>query len=113
MRLEMPPSEALTLCGLFEMASIRVWLDGGWGVDALLGEQTRPHADLDIFMDAGDVSRMRGLLESRGYADVLRDDTSAWNFVRGDGAGHEVDVHVFTTDRVGNRFYGPPDHGEH
>jgi lincosamide nucleotidyltransferase A/C/D/E len=25
---------------------VEVWIDGGWGVDALLGEQTRPHADL-------------------------------------------------------------------
>ncbi|WP_445256543.1 nucleotidyltransferase domain-containing protein [Nocardioides aurantiacus] len=24
------------------------WLDGGWGVDALLGDQTRPHGDVDL-----------------------------------------------------------------
>lgn len=24
------------------------WVDGGWGVDALLGEQTRSHRDLDL-----------------------------------------------------------------
>jgi len=28
--------------------SIKIWVDGGWGVDALLGEQPRPHGDLDI-----------------------------------------------------------------
>jgi lincosamide nucleotidyltransferase A/C/D/E len=27
---------------------IEFYVDGGWGVDALLGKQTRPHADLDI-----------------------------------------------------------------
>ncbi len=27
---------------------IEVWVDGGWGVDALLGEQTRSHDDLDL-----------------------------------------------------------------
>jgi hypothetical protein len=27
---------------------IQVWLTGGWGIDALLGEQTRQHKDLDI-----------------------------------------------------------------
>jgi lincosamide nucleotidyltransferase A/C/D/E len=26
-------------------AGIQVWLTGGWGIDALLGEQTRPHKD--------------------------------------------------------------------
>lgn len=28
-------------------AGIPIWLDGGWGVDALLEEQTRIHDDLD------------------------------------------------------------------
>ena len=26
----------------------RFWLEGGWGVDALVGRQTRPHRDVDI-----------------------------------------------------------------
>ncbi len=35
----------LDLC---DELGITVWMDGGWGVDALLGTQTRPHRDLDI-----------------------------------------------------------------
>jgi lincosamide nucleotidyltransferase A/C/D/E len=31
-----------------EVLGIKIWIDGGWGVDALLGKQTRTHADLDI-----------------------------------------------------------------
>jgi lincosamide nucleotidyltransferase A/C/D/E len=27
---------------------IDVWVDGGWGIDALVGSQTRPHGDLDL-----------------------------------------------------------------
>jgi lincosamide nucleotidyltransferase A/C/D/E len=34
---------------------IRVWLTGGWGIDALLGEQTRLHKDLDVIMLLDDV----------------------------------------------------------
>lgn len=34
-------------------AGIRYWIAGGWGVDALLGRQTRPHRDLDLAVDAG------------------------------------------------------------
>ena len=30
-------------------AEIKVFLDGGWGVDALLGHQSRSHNDIDIF----------------------------------------------------------------
>ena len=28
-------------------AEIKVFLDGGWGVDALLGHQSRSHNDID------------------------------------------------------------------
>jgi hypothetical protein len=27
-----------------------IWLDGGWGVDALVGEQTREHEDLNLIV---------------------------------------------------------------
>ena len=32
-------------------AEIKVFLDGGWGVDALLGYQSRAHNDIDIFVE--------------------------------------------------------------
>ena len=35
---------------LFDELGIKVWIDGGWGVDALLGECTRDHQDLDIII---------------------------------------------------------------
>ncbi len=35
---------------LFNELGITVWIDGGWGVDALLGECTREHQDLDIMI---------------------------------------------------------------
>ena len=41
---------------------IRVWLDGGWCVDALLGRQTREHTDLDLAVERRDVSALRGYL---------------------------------------------------
>lgn len=97
--------EALTKNG------IDIWLDGGWDVDALLGEQTRPHEDVDIVIQQKDVSRLRELLAVQGYQDVERDDTSAWNFVLGDSKDHLVDVHVFTFDAEGNGLYGPVEKG--
>lgn len=90
---------------------IEVWLDGGWGVDALLGEQTRPHADVDIVVQHKDVPKLCELLEMQGYRDVPRDDTSVWNFVLGDNNGHLVDVHAVTLDAEGNGLYGPAEKG--
>ena len=36
-------------------AEIKVFLDGGWGVDALLGYQSRAHNDIDIFVEKNDI----------------------------------------------------------
>jgi len=35
-------ADVIDLYTQLENLGIEVWLDGGWGVDALLGEQTRP-----------------------------------------------------------------------
>jgi lincosamide nucleotidyltransferase A/C/D/E len=103
----MSENDALELYDFFEGNGINVRLDGGWSVDALLGEQTRPHEDLDIVIEKKDVQKLRALLAERGYKNVPRDDTSAWNFVLGDNKGHQVDIHVITLDKDGNGLYGP------
>jgi len=102
----MTVTDVVELLQLFGEHSIAVWVDGGWGVDALLGEQTRRHEDLDIAIWHKDVPKLRELLEARGYKDVPRDDTSDWNFVLGDDQGRLVDVHTFTFDASGSHIYG-------
>jgi lincosamide nucleotidyltransferase A/C/D/E len=108
----MPQGTVLELCSAFECLNLDVWLDGGWGVDALLGCQTRPHGDLDIVVQQKDIPRLRAYLEARGYVDVERDDTSPWNFVLGNSHGHEVDFHVIVFDDAGDGIYGPARRGE-
>ena len=44
----MSGGDVVALLRLLAEHRIDVWVDGGWGVDALLGEQTRPHSDVDI-----------------------------------------------------------------
>ncbi len=91
---------------------IHAWIDGGWAVDACLGEQTRPHADLDIVIEERDLARAVEALADVGYRSVPRDDTRGWNFVLGDDAGHEVDFHVIVLDPAGRGAYGPPELGD-
>jgi lincosamide nucleotidyltransferase A/C/D/E len=95
-----------------EGLGIRVWLDGGWAVDACLGRQTRRHRDLDVAIEARDVPAAVAALRGSGYGPVLRDDTRAWNFVMGDERGHEVDFHVIVLDEHGDGVYGPPENGD-
>jgi lincosamide nucleotidyltransferase A/C/D/E len=91
---------------------VPLWLDGGWGVDALLGEQTRPHEDLDIVIEERHVLRLRELLERDGFADIPRPDTRPCNFVLGHPDGRLVDVHVVVFDATGRGIYGPVENDE-
>jgi lincosamide nucleotidyltransferase A/C/D/E len=103
---EMTAEVAVELVQLFDQAGIDVILDGGWGVDALLGEQTRSHADLDIVIAYQDIPSLRKLLESKGYTDIPRPDTRLINFVMGDKLGHLVDIHTYTLDRLNHPEQG-------
>jgi lincosamide nucleotidyltransferase A/C/D/E len=48
-------------------AGIQAWLDGGWGVDALLEEETREHDDLDIVVELGSSDGAQQALKDLGY----------------------------------------------
>jgi len=107
----MKAREVVELYNRLERLGVEIWIDGGLGVDALLGEQTRPHEDVDIVIQQKDLPVLRNLLEDQGYRDVPRDDTSDWNFVLGDDQGHLVDVHAIVFDDKKNGLYGPAERG--
>jgi len=103
---EMTAEDAVEIIRLLEQNGIEVYVDGGWGVDALLGIQTRKHEDLDVVLPHRFVPKLRELLEARGYEDVPRDDTRDCNFVLGDDIGHLVDIHSYTFDENGKNIFG-------
>ncbi len=86
----------------------------GWrlGVDALLGRQTRLHADLDITVEKRHVAALEDLLDARGYRRVDRDRERPWNFVLANNVGRRIDFHVVVLDDDGNGVYGSPEDGE-
>ncbi len=108
----MTASDVISLYTELENLGITIWIDGGWGVDALLGEQTRPHRDLDIALQRKDVPKLRHLLQARGYKDIKLEEARPWNFVLGDENGREIDSHVIVFDDTGNGLYGPTEKGE-
>ncbi|MBN1581747.1 MAG: hypothetical protein JXA89_13670 [Anaerolineae bacterium] len=92
---------------------IQVWLTGGWGIDALLQKQTRPHKDLDLVMLVNDVIRMRDLLASEGFGLKELWSENSWvvdadgteiatAFVLHDPEGREVNAHAMYLDDRGN-----------
>jgi lincosamide nucleotidyltransferase A/C/D/E len=86
-----------------DRAHIDAWLDGGWGVDALLGRQTRSHNDLDLLVRTVDVARIQESLGNLGFRRV--EGGSDFNFVLRDAQGHEVDVHAVRFDDDGLGIY--------
>jgi lincosamide nucleotidyltransferase A/C/D/E len=102
----MSAEDVVELCTLFASHGISVWVDGGWGVDALLGRQTRRHYNLDIALRHSDVAELRELLEDRGFTDVPRDDARDCNFALGDDQGRRVDIHSFELDADGQNVFG-------
>jgi lincosamide nucleotidyltransferase A/C/D/E len=97
-------------------AGCAVWVAGGWGVDALVGRQTRLHRDLDLALDARNETVALRVLARRGY----RVETD-WRPVRveliAEGRGW-VDVHPVVFDATGHgrqadlgggQFDYPPD----
>ncbi|HET6874937.1 MAG TPA: 2'-5' RNA ligase family protein [Acidimicrobiales bacterium] len=61
-------------------ARVPCWVGGGWGVDALLGVQTRYHTDLDLLVE--DVGRDRRAVEEAlaalGYRYLRPGESGAW-----------------------------------
>lgn len=77
---------------------------GGWGVDALLDGESRPHHDLDLLVAHDDLGLFLAVLTDLGFSEKL-----VWGesraidvdgvsrptaFVQVDGDGRELDVHV-------------------
>jgi lincosamide nucleotidyltransferase A/C/D/E len=82
-----------------EKAGVRVWLDGGWGIDALVGEQTREHDDLDCVIALSDAEIARDALAVLGFAVTL--DERPTRFVVRDQTDRRVDFHTVTFDDTG------------
>jgi lincosamide nucleotidyltransferase A/C/D/E len=89
----------------------RFWPEGGWGVDALLGRQTRPHRDVDIDIDGAFEHKVLAALHELGY--VVETD---WRPNRVElaapGCGW-VDIHPLVIDANGNARQAALDGGWH
>jgi lincosamide nucleotidyltransferase A/C/D/E len=97
--VEMPAELVPNVLGALDEVGVRAWLVGGWGVDALLGEQTRRHMDLDVVFDADHDGERRALEAVRrlGFHIMGRERvrTHWWSerIALSNDHGHVVDLH--------------------
>jgi lincosamide nucleotidyltransferase A/C/D/E len=105
----MEGQRVLDLVRRLDEVGIPVWLDGGWGIDALLEAQTRPHDDLDLIGRLEDVSRLEEVLAKVGYARVHGEPPLSFEMT--DPQGHQVDVHPVHFNATGEAIYRMSDGG--
>jgi len=91
--------EVLRILDALARAGVAAYVDGGWGVDALLMEQTREHEDLDLVIALADGERAEGALSALGFS--LSEDERPTRFVLGHGDGRRIDFHTVVFDDEG------------
>ena len=90
----------LTVLNAVRSTGCRFWVEGGWGVDALVGRQTRPHRDVDIDIDGSLEQEVLAALHELRY--VIETDWRP-NRVELAAAGRGwVDIHPLVIDGNGN-----------
>lgn len=96
-------SDVLVVLDQLDQAGLVAWLDSGWGVDALLGHQRRPHQDLDLVIARDDCAAAEAALAGLGFQPDLA-AVPGWpaQLLLVDADGRGVDLHVVVFDRDGN-----------
>jgi lincosamide nucleotidyltransferase A/C/D/E len=96
----MQAADILQIIDWFEQADIPVWLDGGWGIDALVGHQTRSHSDLDVVVWLNTVTKIEQLLTEQGF--IVKLSELPTRFVMEDERDRSIDFHTVKFDTTGN-----------
>jgi lincosamide nucleotidyltransferase A/C/D/E len=94
----MTAGDVLSVLDLLRRANVEVWVGGGWGIDALVGEQTRDHRDLDLMHREEQEADVTAALSEAGYGETL--DQRPVRFVVTAADRREIDLHplVFGAD---------------
>ena len=87
----MHAADVVEVIDALELAGIDVWVHGGWGIDALLGEQTRPHDDLDVIIRVDDIEAAIQVTRDLGFS-VMTDELPQ-GFVVCDTVDRRIDFH--------------------
>jgi lincosamide nucleotidyltransferase A/C/D/E len=99
----MTADDVLEVHDALERVGVSIWLDGGWGIDALFARQTRPHDDLDAVLNRRDLALAQTALAPLGFrhAAHVRPGLPARLVLR-DVTGRQVDFHPVAFDSDGN-----------
>lgn len=95
----------------FEHMEVPYWLDGGWGVDILTGQQNREHRDIDIDFDAKYTESVISKLKGLGYI-VNVDWMPSRMELKHDKYGY-LDIHPIDFNADGSITQADPQRGKY
>lgn len=102
--------DLLEIVGWLEASGADVWLLGGWGVDARVGDQTRHHKDLDIIVRDNDVTAAAAVLSARGFR---MERGAEGGVIFRDERDRVVDLHSVRSDDRGNGHFENENRGSY
>jgi len=68
----MPCSDVVRILQKLDSADVEPVVMGGWGIDALVGEQQRLHRDLDLILDCNELDKTLAQLRKLGFEEWFR-----------------------------------------
>jgi lincosamide nucleotidyltransferase A/C/D/E len=105
----MTADDVLSVLAMLRQADVDIWIGGGWGVDALVGEQTRQHRDLDLMHRESHEPAIVTALADAGFVESF--DGRPVRFVVTDPCGRDIDLHPLTFAPDGSAVQASPDPG--
>ncbi|MFF9064417.1 nucleotidyltransferase domain-containing protein [Streptomyces sp. NPDC014891] len=106
----MSADDVRAVLDLLRRAGADVWTGGGWGVDALIGERTRDHHDLDLMHREDQEEAVLTALRAAGFAETL--DQRPVRFVMTAPDGREIDLHPLVFAEDGSAVQASPEPGK-
>ncbi|WP_201299945.1 nucleotidyltransferase domain-containing protein [Streptomyces mexicanus] len=103
----MTADDVLSILAVRRNAGADIWIGGGWGIDALVGRQTRRHRDLDLMHRKSQEPAVVAALAGAGF--VQTPDWRPVRFVLTDPCGREIDLHPLTFAADGSAVQASPD----
>ncbi|MEU0195305.1 amino acid transporter [Streptomyces afghaniensis] len=103
----MTAEDVLSILAVLRNTDVAIWIGGGWGIDALVGEQTRRHRDLDLMHRTDQETAVVAALADAGFVETL--DRRPVRFVVTDPHDREIDLHPLIFAADGSAVQASPD----
>lgn len=108
--MTMEAQDVLDVLKVLEDAGVKPTLEGGWGVEALLGAQHRDHDDVDLVIDLREVRPAVEALAEVGF-DIV-DHEGVQSVRLGDRYERVIDLRSVAHDAAGNAWVAPREPGD-